>query len=162
MARIHFDFRNGRGLFLHLKRGGITTPKHFLANSGAGGRDSYPIDYNERLLEEIYLPPFYACFKKGGSRSVMTSYNSINGSPATANDWLLNVKLKKQMGFQGFVISDAAAVGGANVLHFTAKDYPNASANAINNGLDVIFQTSYDHYKLFIPPFWMAVLIERK
>ena len=74
-------------------------------------------------------------------------------APATANDWLLNVKLKKQMGFKGFVISDASAVGGANVLHMTAKDYPDASANAINNGLDVIFQTGYDHYKLFIPPF---------
>ncbi len=135
------------------KIGVVTTPKHFLINNGAGGRDSYPIDYNERLLEEIYLPPFYACFKRGGSRSVMTSYNSINGSPATANDWLLNVKLKKQMGFKGFVISDASAVGGANVLHMTAKDYPDASANAINNGLDVVFQTSYDHYKLFIPPF---------
>ena len=135
------------------KIGVVTTPKHFLVNNGAGGRDSYPIDYNERLLEEIYLPPFYACFKRGGARSVMTSYNSINGSPATANDWLLNVKLKKQMGFKGFVISDASAVGGANVLHMTAKDYPDASANAINNGLDVIFQTSYDHYKLFIPPF---------
>lgn len=135
------------------KRGVITTPKHFLANNGAGGRDSYPIDYNERLLEEIYLPPFYACFKRGGSRSVMTSYNSINGSPATANDWLLNDKLKKQMGFTGFIISDASAVGGANVLHYTANDYPDASANAINNGLDVIFQTDYDHYKLFIPPF---------
>jgi len=135
------------------KMGVITTPKHFLVNNGAGGRDSYPIDYNQRLLEEIYLPPFYACFNKGGSRSVMTSYNSINGSPSTANDWLLNVKLKKQMGFKGFVISDASAVGGANVLHMTAKDYPGASANSINNGLDVIFQTSYDHYKLFIPPF---------
>jgi beta-glucosidase len=135
------------------KMGVGTTPKHFLANSGDGGRDSYPIDISERLLEEIYLPPFKACFERGGSRSVMTSYNSLNGSPSTANDWLLNEKLKKQMNFSGFVISDAAAVGGANVLHYTAKDYPDASANAINNGLDVIFQTAYDHYKLFIPPF---------
>lgn len=131
----------------------ITTPKHFLANSGDGGRDSYPIDFNERLLEEIYLPPFKACFERGGSRSVMTSYNSLDGSPCTANNWLLNKKLKQQMNFKGFVISDASAVGGANVLHFTAKDYPDASANAINNGLDVIFQTDYEHYKLFIPPF---------
>jgi len=135
------------------KMGVVTTPKHFLANSGDGGRDSYPIDINERLLEEIYLPPFKACFERGGSRSVMTSYNSLNGSPSTANDWLLNEKLKKQMRFSGFVISDAAAVGGANVLHDTAKDYPDASAKAINNGLDVIFQTAYEHYKLFIPPF---------
>jgi beta-glucosidase len=135
------------------KMGIITTPKHFLANSGDGGRDSYPIDFNERLLEEIYLPPFRACFDQGGSRSVMTSYNSLNGSPCTANDWLLNEKLKKQIHFRGFAISDACAVGGANVLHYTAADYPDASAKAISNGLDVILQTDYDHYKLFIPPF---------
>lgn len=135
------------------KMGVVTTPKHFLANSGDGGRDSYPIDINERLLEEVYLPPFKACFERGGSRSVMTSYNSINGSPCTANNWLLNNKLKQQMHFAGFVISDASAVGGANVLHYTASDYPTASANAINNGLDVIFQTAYDHHTLFMPPF---------
>lgn len=135
------------------ERGVITTPKHFLANSGDGGRDSYPIDYNERYLEEYQLPPFRACFTEGGSRSVMTSYNSLNGSPCTANDWLLNKKLKGEMNFKGFIISDANAVGGGNVLHYTAKDYPESSANAINNGLDVIFQTAFDHYKLFQPPF---------
>lgn len=136
------------------KMGVVTTPKHFLANNGNGGRDSYPVEYNERLLEEIYLAPFRACFTKGGSRSVMTSYNSLNGSPCTANNWLLNEWLKKETDFNGFVISDASAVGGANVLHYTANDYPQASANAINNGLDVIFQTDFEHYKLFNPPFF--------
>jgi len=136
------------------KMGMITTPKHYLANVGDGGRDSYPIHFDERLLREIYLPPFEACFKRGGSRSVMTSYNSLDGSPCTANDWLLNQVLKKEWGFKGFVISDAGATGGANVLHFTAKDYPESTAKSINNGLDVIFQTSYDHYKLFSPPFY--------
>lgn len=135
------------------QRGIITTPKHFLANVGDGGRDSYPVDIDERLLKEIYMPPFDAVFKKGNSGSVMTSYNSVNGSPATANKWLLETLLKKEYGFNGFVISDASAVGGANVLHFTASDYPDASKKAMQNGLDVIFQTSYDHYKLFIPPF---------
>ena len=135
------------------KMGVVTTPKHFLANSGDGGRDSYPIDYNERLLEEYYLPPFKACFERGGSRSVMTSYNSINGSPSTANDWLLNDWLKKKINFSGFIISDAGAVGGANVLHYTAGGYPDATAKAINNGLDVIFQTAYGHKDLFMPPF---------
>lgn len=135
------------------KRNVVTTPKHFIANSGDGGHDSYPVEMNERLLEEIYLPPFKACFEQGGARSVMTSYNALNGSPCTANDWLLNQKLKKQMKFTGFVISDECAVGGANVLHFTAADYPAAAANALNHGLDVIYQSDYDHYKLFMPPF---------
>ena len=135
------------------KNGIITTPKHFIANVGDGGRDSYPIHFNERLLNEIYLPPFKAAIERGGSRSVMTAYNSLDGSPSTANDWLLNKKLKKDWQFKGFVISDASAVGGANVLHYTAKDYPEAGKKSITNGLDVIFQTAYDHYKLFIPPF---------
>ena len=131
----------------------IATPKHFVANVGDGGRDSYPIDMNERYLSEIHYPPFKDAVQKAGARSIMTSYNSVNGSPATANDYLLNNLLKKRWGFNGFVISDAGAVGGANVLHYTAKDYPDAGKNAVNNGLDVIFQTAQEHYKLFIPPF---------
>jgi beta-glucosidase len=131
----------------------ITTPKHFIANSGDGGRDSYPIHWNERLLDEIYFPPFEAAIKRGGARSVMTAYNSLDGVPCSANNWLLNKKLKGDWHFSGFVISDAGAVGGANVLHFTAKDYPESGEQAISNGLDVIFQTAYDHHNLFIPPF---------
>ena len=130
------------------KNGVIATPKHFLANVGDGGRDSYPIHFNERLLDEIYLPAFKACID-AGTRSIMTSYNSLDGSPCTANNWLLNTKLKGEWGFKGFVISDASAVGGANVLHFTAKDYAESTKKAFENGLDVIFQTSFDHYTLF-------------
>jgi beta-glucosidase len=135
------------------KRNIIATPKHFVSNYGSGGRDSYPVHYNERYLREIELPPFEAAFKRGGARSVMTSYNSLDGSPCTANDWLLNQLLKKEWGFTGFVISDAGATGGANVLHFTAKDYQESTEKSINNGLDVIFQTAFEHYPLFIDAF---------
>jgi beta-glucosidase len=131
----------------------ITTPKHFIANVGDGGRDSYPIEYNERLLREIHLPPFEACILRGGSRSTMTSYNSLDGTPCTANDWLNNRLLKGELEFTGFVISDACAVGGAMVLHFTAKDYAESVVQALNGGLDVIFQTSYEHYPLFFNAF---------
>ncbi|MBZ5856760.1 glycoside hydrolase family 3 C-terminal domain-containing protein [Flavihumibacter profundi] len=131
----------------------ITTPKHFLANVGDGGRDSYPIHWNERLLDEIYLVPFKACIERGGSRSVMTAYNSLDGHSCSTNHWLLTDKLKDDWGFKGFVISDANAVGGDVVLHYTAKTYADAGKNAINNGLDVIFQTDYQHHKLFIAPF---------
>ncbi len=134
-------------------RGIITTPKHFVANVGDGGRDSYPIHSNERLLEEVYFPPFKACIDQGGSRSVMTAYNSVDGVAASSNHWLLTEKLKKQWGFSGFVISDANAVGGALVLHNTAKDYAESGVQAINGGLDVIFQTDYQHHALFIQPF---------
>ena len=131
------------------KAGVITTPKHFVANVGAGGRDSYPISFNERLLEEIYFPAFKAVFQKAGARSVMTSYNSLDGTPCTSNEWLLRTKLKEEWGFNGFVISDAGATGGANVLHFTAANYAEATEDAVEAGLDVMFQTNYNHYPLF-------------
>lgn len=131
----------------------ITTPKHFVANVGDGGRDSYPIHFNERILEEIYFPAFKSVIQKAGARSIMTSYNSLDGRQCTANNWLLNKKLKHDWGFKGFVISDVGATGGANVLHFTAKDYSESTEQAIENGLDVVFQTSYDHYPLFIKAF---------
>ncbi|MFK7834487.1 MAG: glycoside hydrolase family 3 C-terminal domain-containing protein [Winogradskyella sp.] len=135
------------------KRGVITTPKHFVANVGDGGRDSYPIHFNERILEEVYYPAFKASFKEANAWSVMTAYNSLDGTQATANNELLNQKLKKEWNFKGFVISDAGATGGANVLHFTAKDYAESTKQAIEGGLDVIFQTSYDHYPLFFEAF---------
>lgn len=135
------------------QKGIVTTPKHFVANVGDGGRDSYPIHNNERMLEEVYFPPFKACIEAGGSRSIMTAYNSVDGVAASSNHWLLLEKLKKQWNFTGFVISDANAVGGELVLHNTAKDYAESGLHAVNGGLDVIFQTEYKHHQLFIQPF---------
>lgn len=131
------------------KLGVITTPKHFVANHGDGGRDSYPAMWDERTLEEVYFPPFKACFTSGGSRSVMTSYNSLNGRPCTANEWLLHKKLRREWGFRGFVVSDAGSVGGMNDLHSTSEDFAESARQAIENGLDVLLQTSVDHFPLF-------------
>ncbi|MEO9022959.1 MAG: glycoside hydrolase family 3 N-terminal domain-containing protein [Ginsengibacter sp.] len=75
-------------------------------NCGDGGSDSYPINIDERLLGEIYLPPFKTCFERGGSCSLVTAYNPLNGSSCTASNWLLNEKLKKQINFKSFVIPD--------------------------------------------------------
>ncbi len=131
----------------------IATPKHFAVNSGDGGRDSYPVHYNERIMEEVYFPAFQSAIQQGHARSLMTAYNSFNGSPCSASNWLLNKKLKQEWGFRGFVISDACAVGGANVLHYTASGYAEAGKQAIENGLDVIFQTDFSHASLFSGPF---------
>lgn len=142
------------------KQGVVTTPKHFVANLGAGGRDSYPISFNERLLDEIYFPAFKAAFQKAGARSVMTAYNSLDGSPCSANEWLLRNKLKEEWGFDGFVISDAGATGGSNVLHFTAADYAESTEDAVEAGLDVMFQTNYNHAPLFWEAFEKGMVDE--
>lgn len=135
------------------RMGVLTTPKHFVANVGDGGRDSWPIHFSDRYLEESHFLPFRALVDRGGVGSIMTAYNSVDGRPASAHGRLLLDKLKGEWGFQGFVISDAGAVGGALVLHGTAADYPGSGEQAIQNGLDVIFQTAYEHHTLFLPPF---------
>ncbi|MFN8666626.1 MAG: glycoside hydrolase family 3 N-terminal domain-containing protein [Gemmatimonadaceae bacterium] len=133
--------------------GVVTTPKHFVANVGDGGRDSYPVDLDRQWMDEWHFPPFRAAIAAGGARSIMASYNSVNGAPASANRALLTETLRRDWGFDGVVMSDAGGVGGANVLHMTAADYPSSAQRALEAGLDVILQTSASHAALFRPAF---------
>ncbi len=142
------------------KLGIAATPKHFVANVGAGGRDSYPINFNKRLMDQIYFPAFKAAVQKADATSIMISYNSYDGTPCTANDWLLNQTLKKDWGFKGYVISDAGAIGGANDLHFTSHNYTESTKKAIDAGLDVILQTSYSQYPIFYDAFKKGLIKE--
>jgi beta-glucosidase len=135
------------------RAGVVATPKHFVANFGDGGRDSYPIDFDARLLDEMYFPPFHAAILEGRARSVMSAYNSVDGSPATQNRALLTDKLRREWGFQGFVISDAAATGGATVLHHTEASTATAATDALNAGLDVIFQSSWPQHRPYLDAF---------
>lgn len=137
--------------------GVIATPKHFVANVGEGGRDSYPVFHNERMLMERYFPPFEAALK-AGARSIMTSYNSVDGAPATQNPRLLNDILKRDWKFGGFVISDAAATGGATVLHMTEPNTPAATAHALKSGLDVIFQSEYPQHRSYLAAFQQGLI----
>jgi beta-glucosidase len=131
----------------------VATPKHWVANVGEGGRDSYPIDISRRLLEEMYFPPFKAALTRGHARSIMSSYNSVDGSPATQNRALLTDVLRNEWGFTGFVISDAAATGGATVLHHTEATTATATKDALEAGLDVIFQSSWPQHRPYLDAF---------
>jgi len=131
----------------------VATPKHFIANVGEGGRDSYPIDIDQRLLSEMYYPPFQAAIDAGHARSVMSAYNSVDGDPATQNRALLTDKLKRDWRFGGFVISDAAATGGATVLHHTEATTATATKDALDAGLDVIFQSSWAQHRPYLDAF---------
>ena len=123
--------------------GVVTTPKHFVDNYGEGGHDSYPSVTSWRVLREVYLEPFRACFQEGGSRSVMSSYNSIDGIPVSANGKLLNDILKDEWGFDGYVVCDYGAVGLINEGHYMAATHEDALAMSINNGLDL--ELMYTH-----------------
>lgn len=127
--------------------GMVATPKHFVANVGDGGRDSWPIEVSERQLEEVWFPPFRAALQQGGARSIMTAYNSVDGLPASQNGWLLSEVLRTRWGFGGFVISDAAATAGATVLHHTEASVATSAQRALAAGLDVVFQSSWEQHR---------------
>lgn len=119
------------------EQGVITTPKHFVANVGDGGRDSNPIYFSERLLREVYFPPFKACIQEGNARSVMAAYNAINDVPCSADPWLLTDVLRKEWGFKGFVVSDYGSVWGIKTKHFVAATDKEAARKAVEAGLDM-------------------------
>ena len=131
------------------KAGIVTTPKHFVANVGEGGRDSYPIEHSERALAERYFPPFEAALA-AGARSVMAAYNSVDGLPAHQNRRLLTEILKRDWGFKGFVISDASGTSGATVLHMTEPNTASAAQHAWAAGLDVVFQSQYGQQRPYL------------
>lgn len=84
--------------------------KHFAAYGAPhGGRDYNTVDMSERMLREIYLPPYKAAVDAGVA-TLMTSFNELNGVPATGNDFLLNQILRKEWGFRGMVVSDWQSV----------------------------------------------------
>jgi len=138
----------------------VATPKHFIANVGEGGRDSYPIDISRRALEEIHFPPFKATIERGHARSVMSAYNSVDGSPATQSKLLLGDILKREWNFSGFVISDAAATGGATVLHHTEASTATATKDAFEAGLDVVFQSSWPQHRPYLDAFKRGLVAE--
>ena len=84
--------------------------KHFACNNQETQRESVDVQVSERALHEIYLPAFEAAIHDGGCRTIMASYNKINGHWATANHYLLTTVLRDQWHFDGLAMSDWGAV----------------------------------------------------
>ncbi|HPW27318.1 MAG TPA: glycoside hydrolase family 3 N-terminal domain-containing protein, partial [Tenuifilaceae bacterium] len=84
--------------------------KHFAAYGAAqAGRDYHSVDMSERQLREVYLPPYKAAID-AGALSVMSSFNDLNGIPATASKYLMTDILRNEWGFQGFVVTDYTSI----------------------------------------------------
>jgi len=110
--------------------------KHFAAYGAAiGGRDYNSVDMSDRQLLETYLPPFKATVDAHVA-TFMTSFNDINGVPATGNRYLLRDVLKGKWGFEGFVVSDWGAVGEM-IKHGNVKNEYEASLCALTAGCDM-------------------------
>ena len=115
--------------------------KHFAAYGAVqAGRDYNTVDLSERTLREIYLPPYRAAID-AGALSVMASFNELNGTPATANRFLLQQVLRDEWGFQGFVVTDYTAINEL-VMHGTAADEGDAARQALAAGVDMDMQSA--------------------
>ena len=88
--------------------GVLANIKHFAANSQEKDRMGVEEHVPERALREIYFPAFKACVD-AGAKTVMSAYNKVNGIPCAMNPWLLSDVLRKEWGFDGFVVSDWGA-----------------------------------------------------
>ena len=119
------------------KNSTIATLKHFLAYAvPEGGQNGNQALVGMRELHENFLPPFKKAID-AGALSVMTSYNSIDGIPCTANSYLLNQLLRNEWKFRGFVVSDLYSIEGIYESHYTASSIEDAAIQAVSAGVDV-------------------------
>ncbi|MBO5596385.1 MAG: glycoside hydrolase family 3 C-terminal domain-containing protein [Bacteroidales bacterium] len=126
----------------------LSCVKHFAAyGAPQAGRDYNTVDMSERWLREFYLPPYKAAVD-AGSLSVMASFNELDGVPAHASSFLMNEILRKEWGFEGFVVSDYTGIMEM-IHHGYARDLSDAGRLSINAGLDMdMMSASYmNHLK---------------
>jgi beta-glucosidase len=115
----------------------ISTPKHFAVHSGPEPtRHTADVTVSKHDEVDTYLPAFRAAVTEGKAGSVMCAYNSINGQPACANEFLLQDQLRGKWNFKGYVVSDCDAVVNIHRDHHFTKTQPEASALAIQRGMD--------------------------
>lgn len=109
--------------------------KHFaLYGAAEGGRDYNTTDMSLIRMYNEYLPPYKAAID-AGAETVMVSFNDINGTPATANKWLLTDLLRKDWGFKGFVVSDYTGV--SELIAHGLGDLQTVSARSLEAGNDM-------------------------
>lgn len=113
------------------------TVKHFAAYGiPEGGHNGAAAQTGTNILSSDYLSNFEIAVKNG-AKSIMTSYNAIDGVPCTSNSWLLKDVLREQWGFKGVVFSDLGSIWALHSTHRTAENQLDATAQAINAGVDI-------------------------
>ena len=116
----------------------IATAKHFAAHGQPeAGTNTAPVNVSERILRELFLPPFEAAVKEAGVLSVMPSYNEIDGVPSHANPWLLQRLLRQEWGFRGLIAADYNGISELASRHKVAADRADAARQALAAGVDM-------------------------
>lgn len=122
----------------------IATPKHYAVHSGPEPeRHGFDAKVSERDLRETYLPAFYETIVKGRAASVMCAYNRTNTEPCCANKELMIDILRKEWGFDGYVVSDCGAISDIWKGHHFANSDAEASAMAVKAGTDLACGQEY-------------------
>ncbi|WP_421897509.1 glycoside hydrolase family 3 N-terminal domain-containing protein [Marinoscillum sp.] len=118
--------------------------KHFIGYGAVeGGRDYNTADFGEETLRNIHLPPFQAAIDEGVA-SVMTSFNVVESVPTVAHEPLLRAVLRKELGFEGIVISDFGSVGEL-IKHGYATNASEATNQALTGTVDIEMQSRNYH-----------------
>ncbi len=116
--------------------------KHFAAYGAIqAGRDYHTVDMSERALRETYLPPYKAAIDAGAA-TVMTSFNELDGVPATGSKFLMTDILRKEWGFTGFVVTDYTSIMEM-IPHGIAEDTAAAAALSLEAGVDMDMQAGF-------------------
>ena len=114
----------------------ISCVKHFAAYGAVeAGRDYNTVDMSQREFRQYYLPAYKEAIDSG-AEMIMTSFNIVNGIPATVNKWLLKDLLRNELGFKGIVISDYSAIE-ETIKHGVSEDKKDAAYKAITAGVDI-------------------------
>jgi len=122
----------------------VATPKHFAVHSGPEPtRHSVNVDVSDHDLEDTYLPAFRATIVDGHADSIMCAYNAIDGAPACANSMLLQQHLRRDWGFNGYVVSDCDAVADIERGHHYATSPEQGDADAVKTGTDLDCGSAY-------------------
>ena len=116
----------------------VATAKHFAVHSGPESqRHTFDVSVSPHDLEDTYLPAFRKLVVDAHVGSVMCAYNAVDGSPACANKMLLEQTLRQGWQFNGYVVSDCAAITDVAVGHHFAADMAHAAALAVKAGTDL-------------------------
>ncbi len=116
--------------------------KHYAAyGAPQAGRDYHTVDMSERMLREVFLPPYKAAID-AGAKTVMTSFNELDGVPVSGSSFLLTDILRNEWGFNGFVVTDYTSIMEM-IYHGVADDTASAAALAINAGVDMDMQAGF-------------------
>ncbi|MEO0365578.1 MAG: glycoside hydrolase family 3 protein, partial [Pseudomonadota bacterium] len=127
----------------------LATLKHMTGHGQPeSGMNVGPAQLPERVLREVFFPPFEAAVKEANAASVMASYNEIDGIPSHANPWLLNTILRGEWGFDGVVVADYFAINELERRHHIVGSLAEAGALSLQSGVDMELPDGVAFYEM--------------